>query len=136
MRLTIYFDGQFWVGVVEEAGETGLRACRHVFGAAPADEDVLEFVNRQMMPLIEQTTTSVQLQLPETRPTNPKRAAREAAKAVRGRGVSTYAQEAMKAEMEARKEAHQEASKAEREQEEERKYLLARIKARERHRGH
>lgn len=30
---TVYFDGQFWVGIVERIDEGGLSAARVVFGA-------------------------------------------------------------------------------------------------------
>lgn len=42
--LTVYHDGQFWVGLAEhvEGGRHG--AARIVFGAEPSDEEILRFV--------------------------------------------------------------------------------------------
>lgn len=42
--LTVYHDGQFWVGLAEhvEGGRCG--AARIVFGAEPSDEEILRFV--------------------------------------------------------------------------------------------
>lgn len=33
ITFTVYFDGQFWVGIVERIDEDGLSAARVVFGA-------------------------------------------------------------------------------------------------------
>ncbi len=42
--LTVYHDGQFWVGLAEhvEGGRYGVA--RIVFGAEPSDEEILRFV--------------------------------------------------------------------------------------------
>ncbi len=42
--LTVYHDGQFWVGLAEhvEGGRYGVA--RIVFGAEPSDEEILHFV--------------------------------------------------------------------------------------------
>ena len=42
--LTVYHDGQFWVGLAEhvEGGRYGVT--RIVFGAEPSDEEILRFV--------------------------------------------------------------------------------------------
>lgn len=42
--LTVFHDGQFWVGVVEHIEGKKLGAARIVFGAEPSDEEVLRFV--------------------------------------------------------------------------------------------
>ena len=43
--LTVYHDGQFWVGVCERAEGGRYGACRVVFGAAePTDPEILAFV--------------------------------------------------------------------------------------------
>ena len=44
MYLTVYFDGQFWIGLVECADADRLQVARHIFGAEPSDNEVLEFV--------------------------------------------------------------------------------------------
>ncbi|OUO87559.1 hypothetical protein B5F40_13565 [Gordonibacter sp. An230] len=43
--LTVYHDGQFWVGICERAEGGRYEACRIVFGAAePTDPEILAFV--------------------------------------------------------------------------------------------
>ena len=45
--LTVYHDGQFWVGLAEhvEGGRYGVA--RIVFGAEPSDEEILRFVTSE-----------------------------------------------------------------------------------------
>ncbi|WP_158013444.1 DUF2992 family protein, partial [Carbonactinospora thermoautotrophica] len=50
---TVFFDGQFWVGVLEVAGPDGVRAARYVFGSEPTGPDLLRFVHRDFLPLLE-----------------------------------------------------------------------------------
>ena len=42
--LTVYHDGQFWVGLAEHVEDGGYGAARIVFGAEPSDEEILRFV--------------------------------------------------------------------------------------------
>ena len=53
-QFTLFFDGRFWVGVLEvherrrgaEANDQGgtVRAARHVFGAEPSDVELYDFL--------------------------------------------------------------------------------------------
>jgi hypothetical protein len=56
MKLTVYFDGQFWVGVVEDEYHQSLRVARHIFGAEPKDTEVQAFVNRHLPGLLDLPT--------------------------------------------------------------------------------
>lgn len=51
MKLTIYHNGQFWVGVIEEC-DSKLTAMRFVFGTEPHDADVLDFLDRSILTLL------------------------------------------------------------------------------------
>ena len=42
--LTVYHDGQFWVGLAERVEDGGYGVARIVFGAEPSDEEILRFV--------------------------------------------------------------------------------------------
>lgn len=105
MKLTVFYDGQFWVGVVEELIDGKLKAVRYVFGPEPYDWDVMKFVNHKMLLCISRTSNSVDVKIP-VRPSNPKRLAREAAKEMKQIGISTFAQDAIKKEREALKNEH------------------------------
>ncbi len=99
MKLTVYFDDQFWVGVVEEVADSKLKAVRHIFGPEPHDSDVLWFVNHTMVNLFSASKPLTCEALPKTSPTNPKRLARQVAKEMQQKGISTLSQEAIKEEL-------------------------------------
>ena len=46
--LTVYQNGQFWVGLAEHVENGRYGAARIVFGAEPSDEEILRFVVKQM----------------------------------------------------------------------------------------
>ncbi|UUZ79902.1 YjdF family protein [Paenibacillus sp. P26] len=137
MKLTVFFEGEFWVGVVEHEEDGRLKACRYVFGAEPYDAEVLGFIHGPMMPLLARTETAAEAAGPLRRRerVNPKRLAREAAKEMQRKGVGSAAQEALRLELEHRKAVRKTVTKAEREAEKERKRELAVQKAKAKHRG-
>lgn len=98
--LTVYHDGQFWVGLAEhvEGGRYGVA--RIVFGAEPSDEEILRFVASKWARLAffgdEATETSKPAK-------NPKRRAREASRALKRPAVSTKAQQALASQRESMK---------------------------------
>lgn len=77
MKLTIYYDGQYWVGVIEETEGSKVKACRHIFGSEPKYGEVLEFVLKTMIKLLEKTTQYVETgKFPIERRISPKRLSR------------------------------------------------------------
>ena len=96
--LTVYHDGQFWVGLAEhvEGGRYGVA--RIVFGAEPSDEEILQFVTSEWEKLSFFGDKVTETSKPAK---NPKRRAREAAKALKRPAVSTKAQQALAAQREA-----------------------------------
>ena len=90
--LTLYHDGQFWVGVVEYVENGTVSAARIVFGAEPSAEEVLDLILRKwnLLRFAGKIDT-----VPEKQPANPKRRQREAAKRLAKRGASTKAQMAL-----------------------------------------
>ncbi|HOJ78995.1 MAG TPA: YjdF family protein [Bacillota bacterium] len=116
MKLTVYHDGQYWIGVFEETVGSKLKACRYVFGAEPADQEILDLINLKMLKLLETVSSSIQVKSEIKRPISPKRLARQAAAEVRQRGISTYAQQAIALERESRKQSSKIQTKAEREE--------------------
>ncbi len=43
--LTVYHDGQFWVGLAEHVEDDRYGVVRIIFGAEPSDEEILQFVS-------------------------------------------------------------------------------------------
>jgi hypothetical protein len=137
MRLLVYFDGQFWTGLIEsnESGDYFVR--QHIFGAEPSDVEILDFVNIQL-PRLLQTAPAMQAEkapFAEPRRINPKRLKKMAAHELRQSPLSTKSQEAMRLQLEQGKEERRQISKAEKEERRERNRKIAQEKARQKHRG-
>ncbi|WP_426452406.1 YjdF family protein [Paenibacillus sp. S-38] len=137
MKLTVYFEGEFWVGVVEHESGGVYKACRHIFGSEPYDAEVLEFVRGEMLPLLERTQAGIALDsAPADRGrVSPKRLAREAAREMRRTGVRSLAQEALARDLEHRKKTRRIVTKAQKEAEQARRREIAVSKAKAKHRG-
>ncbi|WP_127490287.1 YjdF family protein [Paenibacillus ehimensis] len=136
MKLTVYFEGEFWVGVTEHEADGKVKASRYVFGSEPYDAEVMEFVQFRMLPLLAQTSVGVSVDTVARRGrVNPKRLAREAAREMERKGVRSAAQEALRLELEHRKKTRKIVSREQREAEKERKREIAIQKAKAKHRG-
>ena len=90
--LTVYHDGQFWVGLAEHFEEGRYGAARIVFGAEPSDEEILQFIvsKWERLSFFGDEPTEV-----NKLARNPKRRVREASKALRQRAMSTKAQQVL-----------------------------------------
>lgn len=135
VRLTVYFDGQFWIGVTEFEESSKMKACRYIFGKEPKDAEILDFVRHMMIPLLDRVSAAAEVGERQERRINPKRMARLAAKEVQNRGISTQAQEALRLELEGRKKARKSLSRQQREEMKERKRALKIQRAKQKHRG-
>lgn len=150
-QLTLFFDGRFWVGVLEhhELRHGGdaisraitVRAARHVFGAEPSDAELYDFLLTHGGALIDRAAASPPV--PASRPVgssstprpNPKRAARQAAKEAARARPSTAAQAALAA---AREETATRTSRdrsRRRRQKADEEWARRRERAKRRHRG-
>ena len=98
--LTVYHDGQFWVGLAEHVEDGRYGVARIVFGAEPSDEEILRFVVSKWERLSFFGEEATETKKPAK---NPKRRAREAAKALRQPAMSTKAQQALANQREAMK---------------------------------
>ena len=150
-QFTLFFDGRFWVGVLElherrrgaEANDQGgtVRAARHVFGAEPSDVELYDFLLTHGGALINRAAACPPV--PTSKPVgsssasrpNPKRAARQAAKEAARARLSTAAQAALAA---SREETAARASRdrsGRRRQEADDAWVRRRERAKRRHRG-
>lgn len=135
MKLTVYYESPYWVGVVQDEHGGKVRAGRHIFGSEPADAEVLDFIRDDLVSLMASMTAEVEGKSALDRKVNPKRKQRLAAQESRSHGVGTYAEQAIKLQMEERKQMKRVISRAHREELKERKRELARQKAKDKHRG-
>ncbi len=133
-RLSVYFEPPFWVALYQREEGDGCRVCRTVFGAEPRDQEVLDWLQAQFREL--RFSPAVAGTPDPDRAVNPKRARREARKAVRPSAVGTKAQQALQLQREQRKTERKAVSKERREAQRERKLALRQEKRREKHKGH
>ena len=131
--LTVYHDGQFWVGLAEhvEGGRYGVA--RIVFGVEPSDEEILRFVASEWEKLSFFGGDSAKA---SELARNPKRRAREASKALKRPAVSTKAQQALAAQREAMKRESAQARSQRRADEVEARFEQRKLKRKQKHRGH
>ena len=131
--LTVYHDGQFWVGLAEHVEDGRYGAARIVFGAEPSNEEILRFVVNKWAKLSffghDPTEASKSAK-------NPKRRAREAAKALKRPAVSTKAQQALAAQREAMKRESAHARSRRHAEEADARYEQRKLKRKQKHRGH
>ncbi|MGG2119857.1 YjdF family protein [Bacillus bombysepticus] len=135
MKLTIYFDGQFWIGITEYEENGKLKAFRHIFGKEPKDIEVLHFIYFDLLNKLNAVSSSIEVETKKKESINPKRAARIAAKEAQKRGISTQAQQAINLELESRKKERKTVSKQQREELKEKKRELKVLKRKQKHRG-
>jgi len=131
--LTVYHDGQFWVGVFERVESDRYSACRVVFGAEPSNEEVLDLVCSRDNELRFTKPTDHE-EMPK-RAANPKRRQREASREMRQRGPSTKAQQALQEEREASAQQRKADARDRREDEKRQRFEQRQEKRKAKHRG-
>ncbi|MFT8363161.1 MAG: YjdF family protein [Sporolactobacillus sp.] len=137
MKLTVYYDGQFYVGLIEVVSDSNkLQAYRYVFGAEPKNQEIFAFICRRLLPFIEsRQQNGLPCHAQRHKPSNPKRLQREAAKEMQRPRLSSKAQDALKAAYEQQK---QEKRARSRQQKDEKKAYIRSVKvqkAKNKHRG-
>jgi len=98
IKLTVFFEGIFWVGVFEKISEERYEAARVVFGSEPKDYEVYDFILKNFNRI--NFSSSMELESIEEKRINPKRLQREVKKEVENSGASTKAQLAVKEQYE------------------------------------
>ena len=131
--LTVYHDGQFWVGLAEHVEDGTYGAARIVFGAEPSDEEILKFVVGKWEKLSFFGDEPAETRKPAR---NPKRRAREAAQALKRPAVSTKAQQALANQRETMKRESARARSQRRADEAEARFEQRKQKRKQKHRGH
>lgn len=131
--LTVYHDGQFWVGMAEHVEDGRYGVARIVFGAEPSDEEILQFVVGKWEKLSFFGDDPVETSKPAK---NAKRRAREAAKVLKRPAVSTKAQQAFAAQRKAMKRESAQARSQRRADEAETRFEQRKLKRKQKHRGH
>jgi len=135
---SIYFEGPFWVGVLESEDGGELSVARHVFGAEPSTPELLAFMLYRFSDLPRSVATGPSEACAveaSSRPLNPKRALREARRDA-ARPSSTKAQSALAEAHEAAKAGAKASCREARSESEALRFAEREAKRKERHRGH
>ncbi|MGG4305018.1 YjdF family protein [Bacillus wiedmannii] len=135
MDLTVYHDGQFFVGIITHKETGKLYGARYIFGTEPSDEEILIFVTGPMLAYFQHFARCGVEVKEKQRPKNIKGTIREAAKEVNINRF-TKAQEAISLSYELHKQEKKVQSKEKREAEKQRRRLIKVQKAKQKHRGH
>lgn len=131
--LTVYHDGQFWVGLAEHVEDGRYGVARIVFGAEPSDEEILQFVVGKWEKLSFFGDKVTETSKPAK---NPKRRAREASRALKQPAVGTKAQQTLASQRDAMKRESVRARSQHRADEAEARFEQRKLKRKQKHRGH
>ncbi|WP_436960396.1 YjdF family protein [Staphylococcus xylosus] len=135
MELSIFHDGQFFIGIVEYKIGNKSKFAKYTFGTDPDDGEILCFIENDLLILIENTQTSVGTKSRNQR-VNPKRSQRQVSKEQKKPKDLTKAQFALKEEQELKKKQSKKRNKAKKDAFKERKRKIKKYKAKEKHKGH
>lgn len=131
--LTVYHDGQFWVGLAERVEDGRYGVARIVFGAEPSNEEILQFITGKWAKLTFFGDDPTEASKPAK---NPKRRAREASRALKQPAMGTKAQQALASQREAMKRGSVRARSQSRANEAEARFEQRKLKRKQKHRGH
>lgn len=133
LKLTVYFEDPFWVGVFERTQNGTLSVCKITFGAEPKDYAVHAYVLRHFYELRFSPALSARQRV---QCSNPKRRQRQAQKQLSGAGVGTKSMQALAAQREQLKTERKQQSRAQQEAEQQRRFEQKQRKKLEKHKGH
>ena len=136
MKLTVFFDGQFWVGLLEKEENKKYYSTLHTFGEEPKEGEIYHFVSFELSKLTDRQTRHVETDAKALKKMNPKRMKRLASKEMSANPMSTKSQEAIQQQLEANKTEKKRQTREMKEAEKEYKRQLAREKKKQKHKGH
>lgn len=130
---TVFFDGQFWVGVFENVTGEKLSVCKVTFGAEPKNSEIYDFVLGRYSKLKFSPEVTVTVGAGSK---NPKRLQREARKQMQIVGIGTKSQQALKLQQESMKTQRHNVRKENREKEKQYQFERKQQKKKAKHKGH
>ena len=132
-KLTVFFEGPFWVGIFERISGGKLSVCKVTFGAEPKDYEVWDFILKHYYEL--KFSPAIETEVKQTED-NLKRRQRKARKQLQSLGVGTKSQQALQMQREEIKTHKKQISKEQREAEKQRQFDLKQQKRKAKQRGH
>ena len=135
MKLTIFHDGQFFIGLVEYTENQKSVFAKYTFGTEPDRETILKFIDKELLNLINKSK-AITKNKSYRKKINPKRLQRQVAKEQKKKVITTQSQKALKKEQELKKKNSKKRNKQQKEKEKARKRKIKKQKAKEKHKGH
>ena len=132
IKLTVYFEEPFWVGVFEKIESGKLSVSKVTFGAEPKDYEVYEFILKHYYAL--QFSPALATAVKESKQ-NPKRIQRDIKKSLAKTGIGTKSQQALKLQQEQNKQERKVKSREQKLAEAEHLFELKQRQKKEKHRG-
>lgn len=102
MKLTIFHDGQFFIGLVEYTKNKKSVLAKYTFGTEPDRETILKFIDKELLNLINKSKAITKNKSPRKK-INPKRLQRQVAKEQKKKVITTQSQKALKKNKNSRK---------------------------------
>lgn len=133
VKLTVYFESPFYVGVVERRFNKTFEICKTTFGKEPTDNEIYEFYNINYPKLKFYRAYNFESNIKKI--TNPKRIKRMISKEMNKRSISTKSQELLKKQYESRKANVKKNMKLEARQRQKELFSMKQRKKKEKHRG-
>lgn len=133
VKLTVFFEDPFWVGVFERITDGKLSVCKITFGAQPKDQEVWDLILKYYNAL--KFSPAIETEVRQTAD-NPKRRQRSAKKQLQTSGIGTKSQQALQMQREERKLQKKQIDKEQQEAENQRRFDLKLKKRKAKHRGH
>ncbi|KNY29317.1 YjdF family protein [Pseudobacteroides cellulosolvens] len=134
IKLTVFFEEPFWVGVFERVEDGMLETSKVVFGAEPKDYEVYFYLLKNYSKLV--FSRPIEIDSREEKKINPKRLHRIVKKEMAKTGVGTKAQQVMKLEHELKKVERKQTSKEKKEELKQIKFEMKQEKKKEKKKGH
>lgn len=135
IKLTVFYEGPYWVEVFERVTGRRYSACRVVFGTTePKNHEVDRLLAEYHM--LSFSAPIFPNKAPARKKVNPKRMQRIISLELNRQGISTKAQEAIQKQWEENKRERKILSRAEREARKSKQFALRQLKKKEKHRGH
>lgn len=130
---SVFFDGQFWVGIIERCtGKCGYQASKIVFGAEPSEVEIQDMLIHRYTELM---FTSIQNAERRYTSSSSKKKLRDARESMQKTGYGTKAQNALKAMRDELNSERIAVSRMRKSEKKDADYLKRKEKQKTRHRG-
>ena len=134
VKLTVFFEDPFWVGVFERTIEDQYQVYKYVFGAEPRDFEISDFILTEYNQA--KFSSPIQADAHEEKHINPKKLQKKISRELQNIKTGTKAQNAIRLQYEENKAEHKKISKQQKELMEKQKFELRQKKKKEKQKGH